>query len=76
MDDLMVTSSSWQEHMNNLQLLLNTLRNNNLTCNPTQCKFVFTEFEYLGYCISEKGIRMSAKKLKTIKAIVSSTYKS
>ena len=69
MDDFLVTSSSWQEHMNNLELLLDTLRNNNLSCNPTKCEFVFTEVEYLGYCISKKGIRISPKKLKTIKAI-------
>jgi len=66
MDDLLTTSSTWSEHMNNLE---GTLRVNNLSCNPTKCEFAATEIEYLGYCISEKGIKISPKKIKVIKAI-------
>ena len=54
-------------------MLLDTLRSNNLTANPTKCEYAFTEIEYLGYCISEKGIRMSPRKIEAIKAICQPT---
>jgi len=63
--------------MDNLELLLETLRINNLSCNPTKCEFAATKIEYLGYCISEKGIKMSLRKIKVIKFICLPTnYKS
>jgi len=67
MDDILTTSSTWPKHMNNLKLLLETLRMNNLSCNPTKCEFAATEIEYLRYCTSEKGIKMSPKKLKLLR---------
>ena len=77
MDDLLTTSSTWSEHIDNLELLLETLRINNLSCNPTKCEFAATEIEYLRYCISEKGIQMSPRKIKVIKSICPPTnYKS
>ena len=73
MDDILVTSSTWNEHLINLKLMLQTLQDNQLTCNPSKCDFCSTEIEYLGFRISESGIRISEKKIAAIKAIVAPT---
>jgi len=37
MDDLLTVGSAWQDQLSNLKSMFQTLRANNLTCNPTKC---------------------------------------
>ena len=73
MDDLLSVGSTWEENLINLRVMLQTLRENQLTCNPTKCQFSFNEIEYLGFRVSADGIKISDRKIKAIKGIVPPT---
>jgi len=70
MDDLVTVGSTWEENLKNLQLMLQTLRENSLTFNPFKCQFGFNEIEYLGFRVSADGIKISQRKIKAIQSIV------
>ena len=73
MDDLLSVGSTWGENLKNLRVMLQTLRENQLTCNPTKCQFGFNEIEYLGFRVSADGIKISERKIKAIKGIMPPT---
>ena len=73
MDDLLSVGSTWEENLANLKTMLQTLRENQLTCNQTKCQFSFNETEYLGFRVSADGIKISNRKIKAIKGIVPPT---
>ena len=73
MDDLLTVGSTWEENLKNLQVMLQTLRENSLTCNPSKCQFGFNKIEYLGFRVSAEGIKISQRKIKAIQSIVAPT---
>ena len=68
-DDILVASPTFEEHLTNLDETLTLLRANRLTCNPTKTDIGMSKIDFLGHEISKNGIRMSDKKIKAIKAI-------
>ena len=69
-DDLLTVGSTREKNLKNLQVMLQTLRENSVTCNPSKCEFGFNEIEYLGFRDSADGIKISQQKIKAIKGIV------
>lgn len=56
LDDILITGKDDREHIENLETVLNILKDNNLTVKPEKCKFFAESISYLGYDISEKGL--------------------
>jgi len=56
MDDLAVFSRSFHDHLRQTELVLDMLKNANLSVNPHKTEIGFQEIEYLGYRISGTGI--------------------
>ncbi|KAK7888647.1 hypothetical protein WMY93_024207 [Mugilogobius chulae] len=51
LDDIVIYSSSWKEHMDHLRTVLNHLQAAGLTVNPAKCVFGASQTEYLGHVI-------------------------
>ena len=51
-DDILVVSSSLEEHIHHLQLVLERIITANLKLKPSKCRFVREEVEYLGHVIT------------------------
>ena len=66
-DDLIVGSSSPEEHITHLKKLLHVLNDNNLQINVGKCQFFKTEVQFLGHLISESGLRPIPSRLQTIR---------
>ena len=49
MDDIIVFSASWEEHLKHLDTVLEALSLAGLTANPTKCKWGGKAIEFLGY---------------------------
>jgi len=64
MDNLAVFSTTFQGHLRQIELVLDTLKNANLSVNPNKMEIGFQEIEYLGYRISGTGIRLSERHIK------------
>ena len=48
MDDLLVATESWQEHMEVLEAVMKRLQEVGLTACPSKCKLGFSTIDYLG----------------------------
>jgi len=58
MDDLVIFSNSWEEHLTHIKSVLQKLRNAGLTANPSKCVWGGTSVEFLGHQVG--GGKMSA----------------
>ena len=67
LDDLLLLSKgSWEDHLERLEEVLQRLKQKGLRVNPLKSFFGINEIEYLGYIISQQGIKPQAKKVQAI----------
>ncbi|MBW0576063.1 hypothetical protein O181_115778 [Austropuccinia psidii MF-1] len=66
LDDIMVFSSSEEEHVKNVASVLHRLRDNNLFSKASKCVFHASSLEYLGYAVSSDGLKMDSSKVQQI----------
>ena len=69
MDDLLLGNSDRKTHLSQLKLTLETLRQNNLTCNSKKTELAYSQVEYLGFKISADGLQFSEKRVEAIRKI-------
>lgn len=67
LDDIIIFSSSLQEHIDSLRKIFKTLRDANLKVQLDKCEFLKHETEYLGHIISDKGVQPNPKKIEAVK---------
>jgi len=70
-DDLLVlTKGDWHEHLAKLDSVLQRLQEAGLKINIQKCSFGKDEVEYLGYMITQDGIKPVTNKVQAIQDIV------
>ena len=52
-DDTLIASKSFEEHLRHLQLVFEMLQKAGLCLKPTKCHFLRDEVPYLGYVLSD-----------------------
>jgi transposase InsO family protein len=65
-DDLMTHSSTFEDHIHHLEILLQSLEKHNLTVKLSKCKFAQREVKFLGHIISHKQIKMNPESVDKI----------
>ncbi|KAF0716362.1 AP2/ERF domain-containing protein PFD0985w-like [Aphis craccivora] len=65
-DDLHITSTSFEEHMNHLEIIFRKFSEHNVKINIKKSHFLRKKVIFLGHVVSEKGITMDPEKVKTI----------
>jgi len=55
-DDILVYSTSWEDHLTHLQTVLQILADNELFAKESKCRFGVAQVDYLGHIISEHGV--------------------
>lgn len=66
LDDILIFSSNWREHLDHVRLVLETLRKHQLFCKPSKCLLGALETLYLGHIISGHTIAPDPEKLKAV----------
>lgn len=66
-DDLMTHSSSFEEHLRHLEVLLTALREHKLVVKLSKCKFAQQEVKFLGHVVSHKAIKTNPEAVEAIK---------
>ena len=66
LDDIIVFSESFDEHIRRLETIFDRLNQHNLKLNPKKCHFVQTTIKFLGHTISAEGIEPNNDKVKII----------
>ena len=68
LDDILIFSSSEEEHFDHVKEVLSRLRANRLLAKLEKCVFSARSVDFLGYVISDKGISIAQDKVDTILA--------
>jgi hypothetical protein len=63
MDDIIVFSTSLQEHISNSKLIFKRLREYRLKVQLDKCEFLRKEVEFLGHIVTPEGIKPNPKKI-------------
>ena len=66
-DDILVYSKSKEEHKEHLRIVLWVLQEHNLYAKFSKCNFYKPQIQYLGHIISDTGIAMDPKNIRTEK---------
>lgn len=66
MDDIIIFSTSLQEHLVNLSKILETLRKHNLKIQIDKSEFLQKEVAFLGHIVTPEGVKPNPEKIKVI----------
>ncbi|XP_078240212.1 uncharacterized protein LOC144586237 [Pogona vitticeps] len=62
-DDILIFSKSWEEHIIHIKRVLEELKKAGLTVNPSKCKVAQEKVKFLGHVVSKGEIRPSEEKI-------------
>ena len=65
-DDIVIFSRSWQEHIGHLRQVFNCLQEAQLTVNLSKCQFGKSEVHYLGHVIGRGTVKPDPQKLEAV----------
>ena len=69
LDDIIVFSSTWEEHLRRLEEVFIRLREAHLKLSATKCTLARTEVIFLGHLVSSDGLRPDPRLLESIREI-------
>ena len=65
-DDMLVKSIQEDDHLNDLLETFDTFRTYNMKLNPSKCALEVTAGKFLGFMVSQRGIKVNLEKVQTI----------
>ena len=69
LDDVIIFSKSFQEHIYQVSVVLSLIRDAILQIKKRKCQFFTQVIKFLGYEISEEGIRTDPDKVKAMQMV-------
>jgi hypothetical protein len=66
LDDILVYSKTYEEHVQHVRLILTVLRDADLRIKVEKTEFHKQEVKFLGYIVSREGLKMDSKKIEAI----------
>jgi len=75
LDDIIVFSSNFDAHIERLELIFKELEIANLKLKPSKCNFIKENVNYLGFNISEKGLKPDSSKVRAVAEMNAPTNK-
>ncbi|XP_062602901.1 uncharacterized protein LOC134264647 [Saccostrea cucullata] len=66
-DDIMVFTDTFAEHLSTLKILFTRLRDAGLTARPTKCFIGFEQIDCLGYLVNDQRLKPEDDKIEAIK---------
>ena len=69
-DDVVVKSKGYQEHLADLRKALECTKKHVLKMNPNKCAFGVSAGQFFGFMVHERGIEISQKTITAINKVV------
>jgi len=66
LDDLILHSTTLDQHLENLEMILQKLYGANLKLKPSKCFFLQTSVKFLGHLVSSRGLETDGEKTRLI----------
>ena len=67
-DDIIVFSGIWEEHLQHITVILQRLKKAGLTAKPGNCRFGMAECSYLGYRLGNGHVKVERSKVEAVSA--------
>lgn len=67
LDDILIYSESYEEHLQHLRLVFDRLENYGLKINSKKCQFFRKRVKYLGHILSDEGVEVDSEKTEVLK---------
>ena len=67
LDDIIIFSSSFEDHLDKLQAVFQRLHESNLKLKANKCEFFKREISYLGHIVSKDGIKTDNNKTEAVR---------
>ena len=64
LDDILIFSRTWEEHMQHIQQVFSTLRQHKIYANLEKFSFGMNKVQYLGYIVDEHGVHVYPAKIQ------------
>ena len=68
LDDLVIYSCSWENHLQHLRSILDKLQEAGLTAKPMECQFGMSQSVYLGHVVGSGVVQPEESKVKSVKS--------
>ena len=75
LDDIIIFSNTFEEHIENTQKVLRRLREHGVKLKPRKCKLFKREVTFLGRVVSEEGYKLDPSSIKPVLALKNSPPK-
>ena len=69
LDDIIIFSSSFEEHLKKLEEVFGRLKQYGLKLNPHKCQFLRSKLKYLGHIVSADGVEVDPDKVSALKSM-------
>ena len=66
LDDILIFSLSWAEHLHHLEVVLSILKQHSFYAKFAKCEFGRTSLTYLGHVVSSNGVSVDPEKIVAI----------
>jgi hypothetical protein len=66
LDEILIYSKTWAEHLQHIQHVLDTLQQHNLYANLEKCSFGRDKVHYLGYIVDQHSVHVDPAKIQVI----------
>ena len=66
MDDVIIGSETWEQHLATLRMIFNRLRQHNLTAKPEKCQFGYSKLEFLGHVVGQGILQTDPLKVEKV----------
>ena len=73
LDDIMIFTETLEKHLEHIGIVFDKLRQHRLNLKLKKCSFLKRETHYLGFIISEDGIKPHDKKIEAIRSLPATT---
>jgi hypothetical protein len=67
LEDILICNKTWEEHLQHIQQVLNTLRQHKLYANLEKCSFDIDRVQYLNYIVDAHGVHVDLAKIQVIR---------
>ena len=74
LDDIIIFSRTWEEHLEYLEGVFKQLKYADLKIKHSKCKFFKAKVHYLGYLVGVDGVQPLPDRLEAIKKLLAPTY--
>ena len=75
MDDLIIFSGCWEDHVKHVRQVLSKLRTAGLTANPAKCRWGGTRMEFLGHLVGEGTMSVPQHRVEALAGYTRPTTK-